>query len=271
MSELLNHSYPQLEQLKQKLLLLLGDNVKLNVRHVLIDDKTNHVILVFYATRESRDLSTQTMNGLDVQKILKEKFWKDYSILGSSISEIRTVVCQNDCSEHGSCDPETRNCVCDTFWMPDIFFYWGVTEANCDWSILYVIVFIFFVFLVISGVCWGLTYTCRKRKTKTTKSVSSRPTRPKRPQKYALLHTQDDEMPSCKFHRSVFSRNSHGNHFTTFIAFTVNRGGTLSDDSDDTDSDVLFENSRQKTNGVRNGFKGNRTHKFTKLGRRIKT
>lgn len=133
-----------------------------------------------------------------MQKILKEKFWKDYSILGSSINEIRTVVCQNDCSGHGFCDTQTRACVCDTFWMPDIFFYWGVTEANCDWSVLYVILIIFFVFMIISGLCWGLTYTCRNRKIKTTKNVSSRPTRPKRPQKYALLHSQDDEIPACK-------------------------------------------------------------------------
>jgi hypothetical protein len=31
------------------------------------------------------------------------------------------------------------------------------------------------------------------------KSTSSRPTRLKRPQKYALLHSQDDELPSCEF------------------------------------------------------------------------
>lgn len=48
------------------------------------------------------------------------------------------------------------------------------------------------------------------------------------------------------------------------IIFLVNRN-TLSDDSD-TDSDVLFENSRQKSNGIRNG----KTRKM-KLGRRIKT
>lgn len=193
-----NHCRFQLDQLKQKLLLLLGDNVKLNVRHIRIDDKTNHVILVFYASRELKDGTSQVMSGQDVQRILKEKFWKDYSILGSSISEIRTVLCQNDCSGHGTCDTQSRACICDTFWMPDVFFYWGVTEANCDWSILYVIVFFCFSFLVIAGVCWGLTYTCRNRKVKTTKTTSSRPTRLKRPQKYALLHTQDDEMPSCE-------------------------------------------------------------------------
>ena len=81
--------------------------------------------------------------------------------------------------------------------MPDMFFYWGITEANCDWSILYVIVFIFIVFLIISGMCWFLTYTCRNRK-KPVKATTSRPTRTKRPQKYALLHSQDDEIPACK-------------------------------------------------------------------------
>ncbi|CRL01795.1 CLUMA_CG015011, isoform A [Clunio marinus] len=241
-------SQQELDQLKQKILLLLGDNMKLNIRNVLIEDKTNHVIVVFYVSRTTKEGTTQMiMNGLDVQRILKEKYWKDYSILGSSISEIRTVVCQNECSGHGQCNIETRACTCDAFWMPDIFFFWGVTEANCDWSILYVIVFIFFVFMVISGICWGLTYTCRHRQSKPAKSNGpSRPSRMKRQQKYALIHSQDDEIPS-------FNRN------------------TLSDDSDDTDSDVLFENSRQKSNGIRNGFKSNRTHKLTKLGRRIKT
>lgn len=187
-------------------MLLLGDNVQLNERHIRIDDKTGHVILVFYVSRETKQVGggggggqQEIMNALEVQQILKEKFWKDFSILGSSISEIRTVICQNDCSGHGVCDQETRTCVCDTFWMPDIFFYWHVTEANCDWSILYVIVFIIFLFLLISGVCFGITHTCRSRKAvKPVKSTPSRPTRLKRPQKYALLHSQDDELPSCK-------------------------------------------------------------------------
>lgn len=171
--------------------------MKLNVRHVRIDEKTGHVILVFYVSRETKE-GTAIMNAMEVQHILKEKFWKDYSILGSAINEIRTVICQNDCSGHGTCNQETRECFCDTFWMPDIFYYWHVTEANCDWSILYVIVFIFFLFLLVSGICWGFVNTCRSRKVKPTKNTSSRPSRLKRPQKYALLHSQDDELPSCK-------------------------------------------------------------------------
>ena len=172
--------------------------MKLNIRHVRVDDKTGHVILVFYVSKESKQ-GTEIMNALEVQHILKEKFWRDFSILGSSISEIRTVVCQNDCSGHGYCNQETRTCVCDTFWMPDIFYYWHVTDSNCDWSILYVFVFIILLFLLISGICFGLIHACRSKKIlKPTKAMSSRPTRLKRPQKYALLHSQDDEIPSCK-------------------------------------------------------------------------
>jgi dyslexia-associated protein KIAA0319-like protein len=165
------------------------------MRYVKVDDKTNHVILVFYVSSETKH-GTAIMNALEVQNILK---WKDFSILGSSIKEIRTVVCQNDCSGHGVCDQETRTCICETFWIPDIFYYWHLTESNCDWSILYVIVFIFFLFLLISGICWGLAYSCRAGKNnKSLKKVSSRPSRSKRPLKYALLHSQDNELPSCK-------------------------------------------------------------------------
>lgn len=71
------------------------------------------------------------MSGEEVETILKEKFWRDAIILGASISDIRTTICQNTCSGHGVCNSETRACLCETFWMPDIFYFWGVAEANC--------------------------------------------------------------------------------------------------------------------------------------------
>ncbi len=237
-------SQQQLDQLKQKLVLLLGDNVKLNVRKLKIDQKTGHVVLVFYVERINKDSGKlSVIPAVEVEKILKEKFWRDFSILGSSIKEIRTVVCQNECSGHGSCDTETLACICETFWMPDIFYYWGVSEPNCDWSVLYVIVFIFIIFLIVSGLCWGLTYSCRNRKKSTTTKAATVTRRRVKKTNYNLLK-QDDENPP-------FSRN------------------TLSDS--DTDSDVLFENNRQK-NGIRNGaLKNGKSQRFTKLGRRVKT
>ncbi|XP_041775051.1 dyslexia-associated protein KIAA0319-like protein [Anopheles merus] len=244
----------ELDSIEQKLTLLIGDNMaKLHVRELKVEPRTGQVVIVFYVEKqyglEDKD-KPQLMPALEVERILKEKFWRDYTILGTSVVGIRTTVCQNDCSGHGVCNAETRECICQSFWMPDIFYFWGIAEANCDWSILYVIVGVLIVFFVLSGICWGITCLCRR---------SAKPrTRPK-PQKYSLLQTHDEELPS------------------------FNRAGTTISDSE-TDSDVLFE-SRSRQNGLlpgrsgngglpngelRNGAGGHPKYGVTRLGRRIK-
>lgn len=76
------------------------------------------------------------MAGVDVERMLKDRFWKDSNILGTLISDVRTTKCQNKCSGHGTCNSETRACMCETFWMPDIFFFWGISQANCGEEIV---------------------------------------------------------------------------------------------------------------------------------------
>ncbi|XP_053672289.1 dyslexia-associated protein KIAA0319-like protein [Anopheles nili] len=244
----------ELDSIEQKLTLLIGDNMaKLHVRELKVEPRTGQVVIVFYVEKKYglEDKERQElMPALEVERILKEKFWRDYTILGTSVVGIRTTVCQNECSGHGVCNAETRECICQSFWMPDVFYFWGIAEANCDWSILYVIVGVLIVFFVLSGICWGITCLCRR---------SAKPrTRPK-PQKYSLLQTHDEELPS------------------------FNRTGTTISDSE-TDSDVLFE-SRSRQNGVipgrsgngglpngelRNGGGGHPKYGVTRLGRRIK-
>ncbi|KFB46235.1 AGAP008639-PA-like protein [Anopheles sinensis] len=247
----------ELDSIEQKLTLLIGDNLaKLHVRELKVEPRTGQVVIVFYVERktglEEKD-QQQLMPALEVERILKEKFWRDYTILGTSVVGIRTTVCQNECSGHGVCNAETRECICQSFWMPDIFYFWGIAEANCDWSILYVIVGLLIVFFVLSGICWGITCLCRR---------TAKPrTRPK-PQKYSLLQTHDEELPS------------------------FNRAGTTVSDTE-TDSDVLFE-SRSRHNGLLPGRSGNGAipngelrngsssggghpkYGVTRLGRRIK-
>ncbi|XP_058449707.1 dyslexia-associated protein KIAA0319-like protein [Malaya genurostris] len=238
----------ELDSLQQKLVLLIGDNTaQLHVRELKIEHKTGQVVIVFYIEKSAGKEKPEIMPALEVEKILKDKFWRDYTILGTSVAEIRTTICQNPCSGHGVCNAETRDCMCQSFWMPDIFFFWGVAEANCDWSILYVIIGVFIVFLILSGICWGITCLCRRPGKPRTRS---------KPQKYALLGTHEDEMPS--FNRSA--------------------GSTALSDSE-TDSDVLFE-SRSKQNGLpgRSGGglangdvrNGHAKYSTTRLGRRIK-
>ncbi|XP_055595253.1 dyslexia-associated protein KIAA0319-like protein [Uranotaenia lowii] len=245
----------ELDSLQQKLILLIGDNTaRLHIRELKIEHKTGQVLIVFYVEKVGGKDKPEIIPALEVEKILKEKFWRDYTILGTSVSGIRTAICQNTCSGHGVCNAETRDCMCQSFWMPDIFFFWGVAEANCDWSILYVIIGVFIVFLILSGICWGITCLCRR-------SSSNKPRSRSKTQKYSLIGSHEAEMPS-------YSRT------------------TLSDS--ETDSDVLFE-SRSKPNGFPAGRPGsgasgsvaglvngdvNRNghtkYNTTRLGRRIK-
>lgn len=71
------------------------------------------------------------MNGLDIETMLKEKLWTGNDNLGMPISDIRTTICQNKCSGHGVCNADTRACMCDTFWMPNLYYFWGISQANC--------------------------------------------------------------------------------------------------------------------------------------------
>uniref|UniRef100_A0A1B0CQZ9 Serine-type protease inhibitor n=1 Tax=Lutzomyia longipalpis TaxID=7200 RepID=A0A1B0CQZ9_LUTLO len=231
----------ELITIQQKLELLLGDNRRLHMRELKREQKTNQAIMVFFVENtENREGKLNLVPGLEVEKILKEKFWRDASILGSSLSDIRTTVCQNSCSDHGVCNSETRSCTCDTFWMPDVFYFWGISDANCDWSILYVIIGIFVLFLILSGICWSITCMCRKTR--------NHPRSRNKPTKYSLLGSHDDELPPSR------------------------RGTVLSET--DTDSDVLFE-TRSKQNGSArlNGDARNAANKYavTRLGRRVKT
>lgn len=72
------------------------------------------------------------MSGVAVEQLLFDRFWKDPNILGTLVSDVRTSRCQNPCSGHGSCNAATRYCICNAFWMPDIFWFWGISQANCS-------------------------------------------------------------------------------------------------------------------------------------------
>lgn len=77
------------------------------------------------------DGSGHPVNGLTVEQLLKDKLQRDAGLLGTDFTDIRTTVCQNKCSGHGVCNPITRACTCEAFWMPSITYYWGIEEANC--------------------------------------------------------------------------------------------------------------------------------------------
>lgn len=134
--------------LQQRLLLLLGDGTRLQLRDMRPDRRLSEVILVFYVERQLNvDGATMSpaipnandankwepMPGRDVERRLAQRFWHEPNILGTTVTDVRTTVCQNPCSGHGTCVADTRACACDAFWMPDVFFFWGMAdEANCS-------------------------------------------------------------------------------------------------------------------------------------------
>ncbi|GFX42295.1 dyslexia-associated protein KIAA0319-like protein [Trichonephila clavipes] len=94
----------------------------------------------------------------------QEKLRTDSSLLDVQVLSVDTVVCQNKCSGHGMCDPYTKHCVCEAFWMQDIFRYnFGDKESNCDWSILYVIIVSFTIVVTLAGVLWSVACCFSRR------------------------------------------------------------------------------------------------------------
>ena len=87
-------------------------------------------LTTYFQTTDSEG-KVHAVDGITIEQILKEKLQRDASILGTSFGEIRTTICQNKCSDHGVCNEATRACICESFWMPSLGYFWGFSEANC--------------------------------------------------------------------------------------------------------------------------------------------
>ena len=78
----------------------------------------------------------------------------DPELLSVPVVLIQTVICQNSCGGHGTCDQVTRECVCHPAWMENLISrVLEHGEPNCNWSIVYV--------GVIVGVATILFFLCK--------------------------------------------------------------------------------------------------------------
>lgn len=118
----------ELDSTVQKLQLLLGDDKKIHIRELKEDLHTNAAVLIFYVVFTKDE---KPVDGLLVERMLRAKLQKDASILGALYVDIRTTICQNKCSGHGRCNPSTRACDCEAFWMPSVGYFVNNDEANC--------------------------------------------------------------------------------------------------------------------------------------------
>ncbi|XP_041468702.1 dyslexia-associated protein KIAA0319-like protein [Lytechinus variegatus] len=178
--------------------------------------------------------SHKPLPGPEVLKRLKSKdIMSQSALLKHSILEYDTVVCQKNCSNHGHCDPYTKRCVCETFWMENFIrvkFQDG--ESNCDWSILYVIIVCFLV-LVALGVCvWLIACCCARRKK-----------RGRRRHRYTLLEDQEGN-DMMEMHPKM----GNGKQSSSIM---ISESGEDSDDET-----TVFDIKRQDRNGSKpaNGY-----------------
>ena len=89
--------------------------------------------------------NAEVMKGVDVVETLKTKLDVGQDVLKLKFVELDTVVCQNDCSGHGSCHQSTRDCICDPFWVEN-FVRRRLMDGkkNCEWSVIYLGIFLSF-------------------------------------------------------------------------------------------------------------------------------
>lgn len=178
----------QLNTLKGKLALLVTDGTKLNIRSVKSSVPSGKAVLSFYVS--AQDGQPQSAN--EVVHHLREKLRVDASLLGFNVDRLQTAICQNNCSEHGSCDEDTRECICEAFWMQNLFkaYFNPGEDSDCSWSILYVVLGAICVVSAAIAMIWGVVFMCVNW---VFKRRSSR-----KPTTYKLIEDTDD-IPACEY------------------------------------------------------------------------
>uniref|UniRef100_T1JIP8 MANSC domain-containing protein n=1 Tax=Strigamia maritima TaxID=126957 RepID=T1JIP8_STRMM len=172
--------------LARKLALLLHDEGEIIVRikSITAARHSGRVILVFYAEKLLENDSSVLLRGPDLVRTLKKKLQNDNMLLDFDILTLDTVICQNNCSGHGSCDQATKRCLCEAFWMENFFRYrFYEKESNCDWSVLYVIIVLFALLISIFTLIWSLICLCRRMRFR----------RPRKRHRYTLLEDENDK------------------------------------------------------------------------------
>lgn len=93
------------------------------------------MILLFYRTIlifVARDMNNHSFSSIEIVRKIKSNLKSDPNLLSLQVSSLDTLICQNNCSFHGTCDQYTKRCMCEAFWMENIIrLYFGDNQSNC--------------------------------------------------------------------------------------------------------------------------------------------
>ncbi|XP_038848641.1 dyslexia-associated protein KIAA0319-like [Salvelinus namaycush] len=156
------------------------------------------------------------------------------------VLRVDTVMCLLRCSGHGTCDPITKECVCDPFWTENLIRrFFGDGESNCEWRVLYFILSFFMVIVFIVTVTWTCVYCCKRRRTMVGKNT-----------KYTILDNMD-EQEKMELRPKYNIKHRSTEHNSSLM---------MSESELDSDQDTIFSRdqpvrSRNRTNAqaARNG------------------
>ncbi|XP_075723202.1 dyslexia-associated protein KIAA0319-like protein isoform X4 [Rhipicephalus microplus] len=236
----------QLDTVLKQLELLLHDGESLRVHLVDLNyqQDSRRVRIIFVAEKEDAKGSWLPCRGPLMVARLKQRLRTHSALLDWDVISVDTVVCQNECSGHGTCDMYSKRCVCEAFWMEDfVRASLGDRESNCDWSVLYVIIIAFLLLSVLSTSLWGLACFCSRMHFR----------RPRIKRNYTLLKDSRD------IEKDSLDLIPKGKTLTTSLM------------ASDSDSDTLFETRPRPSvavkpltgnhrTGTSNGSLKNRVH-----------
>ncbi|XP_072029448.1 dyslexia-associated protein KIAA0319-like protein [Amphiura filiformis] len=238
------------EQNKLDLIRPLAVMLSVKDADILVQDisqtATGRLKIVFSVANET---SHKAVPGPTVAKTLQnEQITSNTGLLKFTVLSVDTVVCQLNCSNHGYCDPHQKKCICESFWMQNIFRVWFMDgESNCDWSILYVIIVSFVIAVALGAVIWFIAWCCIRRRK-----------RAKRRRRYNLLSEEMDTQETLE----MLPKANNGNVLDkltddTSVKYHQSHGGggqgkqsssiMISESDEDTDEETtLFDNKKRK-------------------------
>ncbi|XP_043247058.1 dyslexia-associated protein KIAA0319-like protein isoform X2 [Amphibalanus amphitrite] len=160
----------QQEALVRKVALLVPSSGDVQVRLLRwsAEPRTGHLLVELTASEttlsDGAKPQIKMLPGVSVVSALRAHLRSDPSALDHAVLLLDTVTCQNPCSGHGRCDETTRLCVCDRFWTENFFKRLGSDgQANCDWSVLYVIIISFSLVVALGVAVWAAICLLRRR------------------------------------------------------------------------------------------------------------
>ncbi|XP_048882825.1 dyslexia-associated protein KIAA0319 isoform X2 [Brienomyrus brachyistius] len=177
--------------------------------------------------RLSAQAQGEPLPGPLLARRLRERLLGDSThLLPFRVLRVDTSMCLLRCSDHGRCDPITKRCVCEPFWMENpIRRLLQDRESNCDWSVLYVVGSSFVAFVCILSASWACICCCKRRKrTKVRKKT-----------KYTILDNMDEQ------ERMELRPKYNIKHRST----EHNSSLMMSESEFDSDQDTIFSRERQ--------------------------